>query len=194
MEKQSKLTDLYNAALKAFGEYGYKKTTVENIADEMGLTKGALYQYVAGKKQLYDECIKHALWNWQRKVLLTAAAEEDVEKKFICLCKNALKYLSEDKVLVSVLVKDPAVFPLTYRDDPHKEINGNAIDYLEQMLEQGVREEKFRATDTGVLAKLLFSIYKMFIIENYISETQPSEAYISTILEIITKGFFIKKQ
>lgn len=194
MEKQSKVNELYNAALKAFSEYGYKKTTVENIADEMGLTKGALYQYVSGKKQLYDECVKYALWNWQRKVLVSAADEEDVEKKFICLCKNALKYLSEDKVLIGVLAKDSTIFPLTYRDDPHKEINGRAIDYLEQMLEQGVREEKFRATDTGVLARLLFSIYKMFVIENYISETQPSETYVSTMLDILTQGFFKKKQ
>jgi AcrR family transcriptional regulator len=190
MQRQSKVHDLYNAALKVFGENGYKKTTVEDIADEMNLTKGAIYQYVTGKKQLYDECVKHALWKWQHKVIMAAAKEEDVQKRFICLCKNAMKYLSEDQALLGVLVKDPSIFPLTYHDDHHKEINGRAIDYLEEMLEQGIQEEKFRKVDKTMLAKTLYSIYRMFIIENYIAEENHTEKYLDTVLDMVTKGFY----
>lgn len=190
MQRQQKIRVLYDAALKVFSEYGYRKTTVEDIADEMGLTKGALYQYVTGKKQLYDEAVKYALWDWQHKVVGSVIDETNVEKRFVALCKNAYKYLSEDKVLKGVLINDPTIFPLSYKNDPYKEINNKAVVYLQELLEQGIKEEKFREIDTNVLARILFSIYKMFIIETYIFEGTPSEVYINTMLDILINGFY----
>lgn len=44
---------IYQAALACFGRNGYHKTTMDDIVAESGLSKGALYWYFRGKKELF---------------------------------------------------------------------------------------------------------------------------------------------
>ncbi len=44
---------IYQAALVCFGRKGYHQTTMDDIAAESGLSKGALYWYFKGKKELF---------------------------------------------------------------------------------------------------------------------------------------------
>lgn len=51
-----------NAALKLFGEYGYKMASIKDIADEAGISKSMIFHYFSTKKNLYlylvDYCSK----------------------------------------------------------------------------------------------------------------------------------------
>lgn len=44
---------IYQAALACFGSKGYHSTTMDDIVAESGLSKGALYWYFKGKKELF---------------------------------------------------------------------------------------------------------------------------------------------
>ena len=46
------------AAEKCFGRYGYDKTSNKDIADEAGLTTGALYHYFDSKQELFLVLVK----------------------------------------------------------------------------------------------------------------------------------------
>ncbi|MCK4832919.1 MAG: TetR/AcrR family transcriptional regulator, partial [Anaerolineales bacterium] len=44
---------IFQAALACFGRKGYHLTTMDDIVQESGLSKGALYWYFEGKKELF---------------------------------------------------------------------------------------------------------------------------------------------
>jgi AcrR family transcriptional regulator len=46
-------------ALKMFSERGYHRTRMTDIAKELGVSKGAIYQYFQSKEQLFIEAIRH---------------------------------------------------------------------------------------------------------------------------------------
>ena len=46
-------------ALKLFSEHGYYHTRMTDIASEMGVSKGAIYEYFESKEQLFIAAIKH---------------------------------------------------------------------------------------------------------------------------------------
>jgi AcrR family transcriptional regulator len=46
-------------ALKAFSERGYYRTRMTDIAGDLGVSKGAIYQYFESKEQLFIEAIRH---------------------------------------------------------------------------------------------------------------------------------------
>ena len=46
------------AAARCFNEKGYHATSLDEIADEMGVTKTALYYYFKNKEQLLYDCLK----------------------------------------------------------------------------------------------------------------------------------------
>lgn len=44
---------ILHAAINVFGRYGFKKTSMENIAEEAGLSKQALYLHFSSKREIF---------------------------------------------------------------------------------------------------------------------------------------------
>lgn len=58
MSKEEVKDMLVEVAVKRFEHYGYKKTTIDEIAADAGISKGAVYLHFASKEELLYECIK----------------------------------------------------------------------------------------------------------------------------------------
>ena len=46
-------TEILNTAQELFGKYGFAKTTMNDIADQLGLSKASLYYYYPDKENIY---------------------------------------------------------------------------------------------------------------------------------------------
>ena len=51
--KDSTKNQILDAALKVFVTSGYAQTTMNDIVEESGLSKGAIYHYYSSKKELF---------------------------------------------------------------------------------------------------------------------------------------------
>jgi AcrR family transcriptional regulator len=189
MDRQDKLNRLYDASLKVFARYGYKRTRVEDIAAELGMTKGNLYLYAKNKRELYEQAISYGLMRWQAKVLEAVSGTDDVTEQFTTMCKKGFMYLSRDVALRTILINDPSIFPLSPREDRFAEINRSSMDMLQNVLRKGIDENKFREVDVKYVTDLLFSIYVMFIIKTYIkSEGKSTKKMFEQGLDLILSG------
>jgi AcrR family transcriptional regulator len=56
----ARLNQVMTAALRVFGEKGYRRTQMADVAREMGVSPGTLYNYVAGKDALFHLVIDRA--------------------------------------------------------------------------------------------------------------------------------------
>lgn len=193
MEKQARIDEVYRAALRTFGNYGFRKTTMEDIADELKLTKGALYQYAENKKDLYEKSAAYGLLLWQSRVIDAVSKETDTKKQFVTMCKKAFAYLSEDNDLKKVLKRDPDIFPISFQKDTYKVINDRSMNLIKTILVKGIQEGKFRDVDTELITRLLFSIYKMLINETYVLGDESPEQMLDEVIRLITEGFFLQR-
>lgn len=57
-EDSSKLDIILNAAQKRFGHYGLCKTTMNEIAADVGMGKASLYYYFPDKEAVFQAVIK----------------------------------------------------------------------------------------------------------------------------------------
>jgi AcrR family transcriptional regulator len=193
MNREEKLATIYEAALRVFARYGYRRTRVEDIADELGMTKGNLYLYVENKRDLYEKAVAHGLSRWQEMVVKAIEKIEDVVEQFLVMCKKSYSYLSRDVSLRTVLVNDPSVFPLSSKEDPFYEINHASSKLLRDVLRRGVRQGRFREVDVDQVAELLYSVYVMFIIKTYVkSEGKSTQKIFEQGLDIILQGLLKK--
>ncbi|HPW68911.1 MAG: TetR/AcrR family transcriptional regulator [Desulfomonilia bacterium] len=193
MNREEKLTRIYEAGLRVFARYGYRRTRVEDIADELGMTKGNLYLYVKDKRDLYEKAVSHGLLQWQAMVARSIEKIDDVCEQFLALCRKGYTYLSRDVSLRSVLINDPSIFPLSSREDRFAEINRASMDLLRSVLTRGIREGRFREVDVDHLAELLYSIYVMFIIKTYVkSEGKSTQKMFEQGLDVVLQGLLKK--
>jgi AcrR family transcriptional regulator len=54
-QKAQTLTDILRSAEELFLEWGYEKTSMRQIAEHAGLTKGALYHHFTSKEELFEK-------------------------------------------------------------------------------------------------------------------------------------------
>jgi AcrR family transcriptional regulator len=184
-----KLQDILNASLIIFARYGYKKTTMEEVAGVLHMTKGALYLYVENKKDLYQKTVAAALMHWQARVKEAVDLQTEPAEKLRVLSFKAFQYLSENIDLRKVLVQDPDIFPMFPREDPYLVINENSRNMLKAILEEGIGTGQFRPVDVESITWLLFSIYKMFIIDTYIlTEKESTTKLFEEAVELVICG------
>ena len=58
IENTEKINLIVNAAQKRFGVFGLLKTTMQEIASDLCLSKGLLYYYFPGKEHLYKAVVE----------------------------------------------------------------------------------------------------------------------------------------
>ena len=116
---KDKFDSILDAAQKRFGHYGLSKTTMQEIADDIGLSKASLYYYfkdkesifkaVAEKEQLYFETEMQKLMNDSIKaeLLLTGYVELRLEllKKLMTLGKFSYGSFIEVKPILHACFK-----------------------------------------------------------------------------------------
>ncbi len=180
MKKKEKQVLVYNAAIKMFSKYGYRKTTLEDIGNVLGMTKGNLYLYAINKKDLYESSIAFALKKWQQNAYEAAMGEDTIVKQIYKYCLQGYAYLQTNPELQTLIVNDPTIFPMSINEDRFYEINLESMELLKSMLQLGIDEGIFRNIDIDYVAEFLYSVYVMMIIKTYV---KPERKFSAVILE-----------
>ena len=184
---------ILDAALKVFARYGYKKSTLEDIAGELGLTNTSMYAYAESKRDLYEQTVRYVMLRWQGSVRQAVERESTARGKLATLCESALFYLAKDREFCDLLRNDPSIFPMFPTVDPYEEINGESVRMLAHILAFGRETGEFRDLDADGAAEVLFSIYKNFIIHTYINaEEDYTNRYLPITLELLLGGILKK--
>jgi AcrR family transcriptional regulator len=55
-----RLDEIVQTAARVFADQGYKRTQMADVARELGVAAGTLYNYVEGKDALFDLCLQRA--------------------------------------------------------------------------------------------------------------------------------------
>ncbi|MBT3274905.1 MAG: TetR/AcrR family transcriptional regulator [Spirochaetales bacterium] len=74
---EEKRTRILEAARGAFGDGGFQKTTIKNIAEKTGLAQGTVYTYFENKENLFDAVVED-IWrefdNGMKKINFSSAS------------------------------------------------------------------------------------------------------------------------
>jgi AcrR family transcriptional regulator len=191
-DKSKKYENLFETALELFAAYGYKKTTVDDVAGKLSMTKGNLYFYVKNKKDLYEKTVDYALNQWKTAAENAMNTEQDMVSKFRVMAIASIEYIENNPTLRQVLINDPSIFTLSSKEDRFRETNLNAMTILKSVLEQGVKQNIFYPMDVDHITEYLFSVYIMFLIKRYVkSESSSSKTMFREALELTIRGLVI---
>jgi len=191
-ETKTKHQQMLSAALELFAQYGYKKTTIEDVASRLDMTKSNLYFYVKSKRDLYEKTIEFALSQWKESVREAVANEKEIVTKFRLLAIKSIEYIENNKTIQTILMNDPSIFTLSSNEDRFYQTNLSAKNIIRDILEEGIREKVFIPVDVEHVTEYLFSVYIMFLIKTYVkSDTSSSEKMFFEGLELTIRGLLL---
>lgn len=193
MDRQKKTERILEASLTVFARYGFKKTTVEDIAGELGMTKGNLYLYARNKRDLYIQTVAFGLKRWQQSVARAVEGIDDVVDQFQAICRTSYGYLAQDEDMRNIVIHDPAVFPLYPQEDPFYQINLESMEMVKAIICRGIDEAVFRPVDVDHLTAYIYSVYIMFIHKRYVKlEGKTTEGMFEAALDNLLNGLLVK--
>src|ERR1051326_8541157 len=72
-----RLAEIYRTAAQIILRKGYDATSVNDIANALGMTKAGLYHYIHGKKELLFDIMTYGMAELDREVVTPARAIKD---------------------------------------------------------------------------------------------------------------------
>jgi AcrR family transcriptional regulator len=159
MRKKIELETIFEASKKVFSEYGFKKATLQDIADEMDVTNSNLYIYFDGKRKLYDETLKFYLKRWFDKSFLPLNSIRDPRERLNSLMRNAVMFLAEDKRLLAMLKNDADIIDALSPTGRFRPLYNDIVGSLSAIIKDGADLDLIRAFDADATAETLFKLY-----------------------------------
>lgn len=94
--RRERLDALTRVAVRAFRSRGYRQTSVDDIAADLGITKRTLYQYVRSKEDLLFACCSRGLDDIERAVGAVAEAEGPARSRLLSVLRHYLDAVMSD--------------------------------------------------------------------------------------------------
>ncbi|MGY3683729.1 AcrR family transcriptional regulator [Streptomyces sp. TE33382] len=139
---------LLAAATRLFAEQGYDRTSVQEIVEAAGVTKGALYHYFGSKEDLLQEVYSRMLRLQQERLDAFAEADAPVEQR--------LRDAAADVVVTTIdNLDDAAIFFRSMHHlspEKNKQVRGERRRYHERfraLIEEGQRSGVFSTATPG---------------------------------------------
>ena len=183
-----KREEIKKAGLKSFAAYGYYKTTLEDIANMLGLKKNSLYYYFENKDALFIEIIEDtiAAHMEQTKNIIQQKVPATEKLKLVTqfltdfIRKQSLEYT----ITISSFLEISKVMRNSFPD--FQQSQGSCY---KSILDEGMANNEFKKIDAVQLSKDLSSIIPAIFSQHYInSDTRfVSEIDFDSITEEIDR-------
>jgi len=85
--------EILAAAARVFGEKGFERATVEDIAREAGVAKGTVYLYFASKGEVYRAAFARYVVELKQRALAALESAETAEDAIRAFVETKLSYL-----------------------------------------------------------------------------------------------------
>ena len=139
--------EILRAALRGFRERGYHATTLEDIAERLGVGKTALYHYFPDKESILYACHQESLAELDRIIKGTKELETAAERLGFVIREHV-------RVMTDTLEGSPLAFEVSALSPERQHEVIAARDRYERALRriiaQGVEDGEFRAADPKI--------------------------------------------
>ncbi len=154
---------IFISALKIFGEKGYSKTSLEDIAGGAGVSRGAIYWNFENKQELYTKLLKEYFYNNIYEALLSSITHgEDPLQELIEYMYNYLYIIIKDKdvrnFLEIIRYKTEVKTELSIVLEVQQEMDILIKTEITRLVERGVAGGKIRSdVDESVIVMAILS-------------------------------------
>lgn len=139
--------EIYRTAAQIILRKGYDATSVNDIANALGMTKAGLYHYISGKKELLFDIMNFGLDELDEEVAIPAKAIADAESRLRFMILSHAQLVTRGQGAITILVDEvTALTPAQGRKITRRK--REYFDYLRDLLDELKTEGRLHDVDT----------------------------------------------
>ncbi len=157
---QDKKEQILSAASECFAKFGYKKTTLDDIGQEIGLNKASIYYYFESKEKIYTTIILNEFQQFTTKLRQEIEEETDCEEKILLYFKQKIQYYQKSTIIQQITEIEP-------EELQHLIVSGREIalkleqeekSFLTKILKGCIENGKIKDCNIEKMSELMFGL------------------------------------
>lgn len=139
------------AAVKLFEKKGYHATSVQDIADEVGLQKGSLYHYIHSKEDLLLQIAHQAITDFNQRLEAILSSDLPAKEKLVQAIENHLTVSTANLETTTVLLREA----FSLGENQHQmiqDLTDRYVDLWTEILIEGKRNGEFQVEHPKITA------------------------------------------
>lgn len=153
-QSEIKYNRMMEKAKELFFEFGYRATSMDQIAEESGISKMTIYRYFSSKEELFIKVVLSVMDEYFRYIMENISKMEGTLEKIDFLLNFALEH---SKVYSLAFYKDLIDNPYIY-DELFREKKKMSRIILEDIIEEGMKRGEIRDIDEVFIADMLIAL------------------------------------
>jgi TetR/AcrR family transcriptional regulator, cholesterol catabolism regulator len=147
----NKYDEIAQAAIRLFQQKGYHATSVQDIADEVGLQKGSLYHYISSKEELLMKIAHQSISSFNRRLEKIIDMEVNFREKLLLAIQTHTTVVAANLQMTTVLLRE--AFSL---GEPHatviQELTDRYLDLWTRIIDEGIAAGEFKPGNSRLKA------------------------------------------
>lgn len=157
--KESRPSEIIDAALEIFVEHGYAAARLDDIASKAGISKGSLYRYFDSKADLFKEMVKQVVIPEIEKAESTVSEHQGKIAPLVTgMVQNWWQTVGETRIcgIPKLVISEAANFP-ELADFYVHEVIKRGRKLVAEMIRRGIESGEFRDVEPEYAARILIS-------------------------------------
>ncbi|KGA97097.1 TetR family transcriptional regulator [Alkalihalobacillus alcalophilus ATCC 27647 = CGMCC 1.3604] len=162
---------ILDAAAESFSMYGFKATTIDQVAKLANVGKGTIYTTFKNKEDLFNAVLQEIIAEVQEVFQRSISENKDLFDNISSALAELLTFRKQHKFMTK-LHHEMNVFASENSKRALKEIENVIIDAIDQLLKQAEENKKFQTTHRHVTAYLMYKTY-ILLVSDYEETYKP---------------------
>jgi len=139
------------ATLRCFSQYGFNKTTMDDIASAIGMKKASLYYYYKNKETVFCEMVESEVQSFLEKAEETISRTKSATNKLFLLIKFETEYFQE-KVGMFDLSVSTIIEAQPLLNKMKEKVRLKDVDLWAKIIQEGIDKGEFRKCNAAKVA------------------------------------------
>ncbi|RDW15813.1 TetR family transcriptional regulator [Oceanobacillus arenosus] len=155
---------IIDAATKSFSLFGYKATTMDQVAKIANVGKGTIYTYYANKEDLFKEIIGKMIEEMENEALAAINPELSFSENLHLVLYQVLEFRREHQLMVKLFqeeqeMRTPAVIEML------QEVENAIIAFISWRLKIAITKGYIKECDPQLTAFIMLKMYISLIVD-----------------------------
>lgn len=148
---------ILQAAAACFGEQGYRATTLETIAERLGISRVTLYRYCPSKEELLTRVFERSISIFQRGLQQICAQDIPPEEKLRQIIRHQVRLMADHRNFLSVFFSEEGNLP---RDMARRARTERRVydELIEGVIREGIEAGRLAALPPKLLSFALLGM------------------------------------
>lgn len=163
MAKKSEITRerVFKAAVSCFENFGYKKTSIDEIARLAGVGRGTVYLYFRDKDDLFLYVLKHKTQELLEAAIVGVYEENDTVNRLVHIARNTIHHLEKDPLLFDSF-RNTRELGILHLAPELGELIRSAIALKEKVIVNGIEKGDIKPVNARAVAFILNMGFESF--------------------------------